>query len=411
MSELIDPEDARRLVLERARPLADEAVPLDDALGRILAADISSAAPVPGFDNSAMDGYAVRAANSAPATGAAPVRLRVVGESRAGHPANVTLGEGEAIAISTGAMLPGGADAVVRVEDTDAADGVVAVLAAVDPGANVRPAGEDIEAGETVLRRGTAVGPAELGVLASVGAERVRCVRRPRVRIVLSGDELAPPGERLAPGQIHDSNAYTLPALAGEAGSELAGAAKVGDDPAATREAIRAGLDADLLVISGGMSVGRHDHVRPALADLGAEEVFWGVALRPGKPTWFGAHPGGALIVGLPGNPVSAVVCFILFARPAILAMQGAAPDRDRTEATLATGYEKRPGRMHAVRCRLRLDSGGWLAEPTGPQGSHILTSMLGADALALVPRDRGTVAAGERVEVELLPRGLRSVR
>jgi molybdopterin molybdotransferase len=401
--ELLDPEEARRLVLERARPLGEEPVAIDEALGRILAEDVVGAEPVPPFDNSAMDGYAVRARDvAAAADGLA--RLRLVGESRAGRPAAVALGAGEAIAISTGAALPGGADAVVRLEDTSLEEDAVAVRAAVEAGANVRRAGEDVEPGEVVLRAGTAIGAAEIGVLASVGATRVRCGRRPRVRLVVSGDELAAPGEPLAAGQIRDANAHTLPALVHRAGAELGGIAKVGDDPEATREAIAAALDGDLAVISGGMSVGRHDHVRPALADLGAEEVFWGVALRPGKPTWFGAHPGGALIVGLPGNPVSAIVCFLLFARPAILAMLGAAPDRDRTTARLAAPYAKRPGRMHAVRCRLRLDAGGWLAEPTGPQGSHILTSMLGADALALIQADRGDLAAGEAVEVELLP-------
>jgi molybdopterin molybdotransferase len=405
MPELIDPEDARRLVIDRVRPLSDEEVALDDALGRVLADDVASAQPVPGFENSAMDGYAVRAVDTAAVEAAAPVHLRIVGESRAGHPAAAAVGEGEAIAISTGAMLPAGADAVVRLEDTEGDGNAFAVRAAAAPGANVRHAGEDIEAGEAVLRGGTTIGPAELGVLASVGAVRVRCARRPRLKLVLSGDELARPGEPLRPGKIHDSNAYTLPALARHAGADLAGEARVGDDPAATREAIRAALDADLVAISGGMSVGRHDHIRPVLAELGAEEVFWGVALRPGKPTWFGAHPGGALVLGLPGNPVSAMVCFLLFARPAILAMQGGRPERDRTTATLAAAYGKRPGRMHAVRCRLRLDPEGWLAEPTGPQASHILTSMLGADALALIPAERGDVAAGERVEIELLPR------
>ncbi len=405
MPELLDVEEARRLVLAQVARLDAEEVSLPEALGRVLARDARSGEPVPGFDNSAMDGYALRAADVREATAASPVRLAVIDESRAGRPADRAVGAGKAIAISTGAMLPAGADAVVRLEDTAASDGAVEIRAAATPGANVRHAGEDVRAGETVLAAGTKLGPAELGVLASIGVDPVASVRRPRAQIVVSGDELAAPLEPLGPGKVRDANGFTLPALVRRSGAVVAGLAYVGDDPAATRDALAAALGADLIVVSGGVSVGRHDHIRPALAEVGVQEVFWGIALRPGKPTWFGVHPGGALVIGVPGNPVSAMVCFLLLARPGILAMLGAAPDRDRTQARLGASYAKRPGRMHAVRCRLRLDSGGWLAEPTGPQGSHILTSMLAADALALIPAERGDVAAGERVEVELLPR------
>ncbi len=402
---LIEFELARRLVLERAAPLAAEDVELDSGLGRVLATDVSGAEPVPGFDNSAMDGFAVRAADTGGARSGAPVRLAVVGESRAGSPSARELAAGEAIAISTGAMLPPGADAVVPVEITQRSDARVEVLAEVEAGRNVRRAGEDVEAGETVLRRGAALGPAELGVLASVGVDPVRCARRPRVSVVVSGDELVAPGEPLGPGQIRDSNAFTLPALVRRCGAECVGAERVGDDAAATRAAIGRALGADLVAISGGVSVGEHDHVRPVLKELGAEQVFWGIALRPGKPTWFGVHSGGALIIGLPGNPVSAMVCFLLLARPALLAMMGATPSRYRSSALLEADYSKRPGRMHAIRCSLELHEDGWHARPTKEQGSHVLTSMLDADALALIPAASGPVDAGDRVEVELLPR------
>jgi molybdopterin molybdotransferase len=399
-------EQARGLVLEHAKPLDAEDVALERALGRVLAIDVSSSEAVPGFDNSAMDGFAVRAADTGGAAPGSPVRLAVIDESRAGNPAARRLSRGKAIAISTGAMLPAGADAVVRVEDTRIADGAVDVMAEVERGRDVRRAGEDIRSGETVLPAGTAIGAAELGVLASVGAQPVRCARRPQVAIVLSGDELVGPDEPLAPGKVRDSNAFTVPALAQACGAEVLSSEKVSDDATATREAIDRALGADLVAISGGMSVGEHDHVRPALAELGAAQVFWGVGIRPGRPTWFGVHPAGSLIVGLPGNPVSAVVCFLLLARPAILAMQGLAPDRHRTRAVLDGGYAKRPGRMHAVRCTLELRQDGWHARPTGEQASHILTSMLGADALALIPAASGPVKAGETVEVELLPEG-----
>ena len=402
--ELIEIEQARRLVLERASPLAAEPVPLRDALGRVLASEVAAPDPVPGFDNSAMDGFAVRAADIADASADAPVSLDVVDESRAGAPASRQVGRGEAIMISTGAMVPDGADAVVRVEDTSAHDGRVDVGVAVEAGRNVRRAGEDVRSGEVVLSPGTPLGPAELGVLASIGCARPSCARRPRVAVLTTGDELREPDEPLRPGGVRNSNAHSVPALVARCGAEVARVEMVPDDPAATRAAIEASLAADVVVLCGGVSVGEHDHVRAALAGLGVDEAFWGVALRPGKPTSFGVHRDGALVFGLPGNPVSAMVTFLLLARPAIEALLGLTVERHRPTAILDEEYAKKPGRTHAVRCRLELRDDGWHARSTGAQGSHVLTSMLGADALAIVPTDSGTVAAGERVEIELLP-------
>jgi molybdopterin molybdotransferase len=401
--KLAEIDDARRAVLERVRPIGSERVPLGEALGRVLAEDVVAPEPVPGFDNSAMDGFAVRAADTHGVQQGAPVRLRLVGESRAGRPAAVAVGSGEAIAISTGAMVPAGADAVVRVEDTAGGDGVVEVLAQAREGANIRRAGEDIAAGERALEAGRAIGAAELGVIASAAKPEVVCAARPRLRVVVSGDELIGAGDASRPGAVRDSNAYTVPALARMAGAAVEGVEHVGDDPAATRSALESALRADVAVVCGGVSVGEHDHVRPALAELGAEEVFWGIALRPGKPTWFGIAGSEALVFGLPGNPVSAMVTFILLARPALLAMQGRDPSAPRATAILEQDYPKKPGRAHAVRCRLRAGPEGWLARPTKEQGSHVLTSMLGADALALIPTASGGVAAGERVAIELL--------
>jgi molybdopterin molybdotransferase len=401
---LLEVDDARRAVLEHVARLGTEQVPLREALGRVLAEDAVAPEAVPGFDNSAMDGFAVRSADTHGAAEGSPTVLRIVGESRAGHPAPAAVAEGEAIAISTGAMVPQGADAVVRVEDTARRDTEVDVRAEVAPGRNIRRAAEDIAVGERVLEAGTLIGPAELGVIASMARTAVTCARRPRVFVVVSGDELIGPGEAMRPGAVRDSNAYTVPALALAAGAELAGVDHVGDDADSTREAIGRALAADVAVVCGGVSVGEHDHVRPALRDLGADEAFWGVALRPGKPTWFGTAPGGGLAFGLPGNPVSAMVTFILFVRPALLAMQGLDPGARRTSASLAQDYAKKPGRAHAVRCRLRQGDEGWLAQPTKEQGSHVLTSMLGADALAILPTESGDVQAGQRVTIELLP-------
>ncbi len=405
-STLIEIDDARRMVLERASALADEPVGLADALGRVLAADVHGADPVPAFDSSAMDGYALRCADVSGAGPHAPVALRVAGESRAGQPSTARLGGEEAIAISTGAVIPEGADAVVAVEQTRSVDGRVEVLAAVVPGDHVRLAGEDIRAGQRVLARGTRLGAAELGVLASLGQAEVSCTRRPRVAVITTGDELVPPGSELTAGAIHDANAYSVPALARQLGAELESLATVPDDAQATRRAIEDALEhADVVVICGGVSVGAHDHVRPSLAALGVDERFWGVALRPGKPTWFGTR-GATLVFGLPGNPVSAMVTFTLFVAPAVNALSGASSGLRRTTATLTRDYAKAPGRAHAVRCHLALSEHGWRAEPTGDQRSHILSSMLGADALALIPTASGDVRAGEQVEVALLPHG-----
>jgi molybdopterin molybdotransferase len=403
-SKLIEIERARDLVLERAAVLEAERVPLHAALGRVLDEDAVSEEPVPGFDNSAMDGFAVRALDTAGAGPGSPVALRDAGESRAGHPAGSALRQGEAIRISTGAPVPVGADAVVRVEDTRCEDGRVLVEAEVVAGRDIRRAGEDIGAGEGVLRRGTRIGPAELGVLASLGLSSVRCHLRPRVRVLTTGDELIEPGEEMPPGGVRNSNAYAIPALAERAGAEVVGVDRVPDDPEATREAIAASLDADVVVICGGVSVGEHDHVKRALAELGVEEAFWGIALKPGKPTWFGSR-GDTLVFGLPGNPVSAMVTFLLLARTALAVLGGGSPERHQTTARLARDYEKRPGRAHAVRCGLELRGDGWHARPTGKQGSHILTSMLGADCLAMIPTGAASLRAGDPVQVELIER------
>ncbi|MCB0827382.1 MAG: molybdopterin molybdotransferase MoeA [Solirubrobacterales bacterium] len=408
---------ARAAVLERARPLGPQTVGLEAALERRLAEAVSSGEPVPGFDNSAMDGYAVRSADTSGSGGRA-ASLAVVGESRAGHAAAVALGPGEAIAISTGAMIPERADAVVRLEDTvregGRSGGTVAELGAGEritigvearPGDNIRRAGEDIASGTEVVAAGTRIGPAEQGVLASVGAAEVSCHRRPRVAVLSSGDELIGPDEPMRPGAVRNSNAFTLSALSRESGAEVVSVRVVPDLPAATRDAIEPALSADLVVVCGGVSVGEHDHVKGALADLGVEQVFWRIALKPGKPTWFGRRDD-TLVFGLPGNPVSAMVTFLLLVRPALVVLGGGRAGGRQTRASLATDLERSPDRTEAVRCRLEQLPKGWVAHPTGPQGSHILTSMLGADGLALLPPGDGIVHAGQPVEVELIGSG-----
>jgi molybdopterin molybdotransferase len=398
---LLPLEDAIDRVLATVAPLDAEEVQLGAALGRVLAEDVAAGEPVPAFANSAMDGFAVRALDVEHACDERPVSLRVTAESRAGAPAEVTLTAGEAVAISTGAALPRGADAVVRLEDVERDDGYVLLRRGARGGQDVRQAGEDVRAGQTVLHAGTWVGAAELGVLGTLGRERVACARRARVAVLVSGDELVAPGQVRGVGAVRDANSFSIPALATLEGADVCDVARVSDDATGTQSAIAAAARAsDVLLISGGVSVGPHDHVRPSLRELGAHEAFWGVALKPGRPTWFGTLDGAA-VFGLPGNPVSAMAAFLLLVRPALARMSGAMRPGRRAAAALCEQLRKPAGRTHAVRCRLRLGRAGVEAQPTGAQGSHILTSMVGAHVLALLPREATVVAAGERVEIE----------
>jgi len=401
---LVEIEHARRMVLARAARLPAEDVPVaSGALDRVLAEDVVATTPVPAFDNSAMDGFAVRAADLRGAAPGRPVRLEVVGESRAGAPAPVALAARQAIAISTGAELPRGADAIVRVEDTLALDGHVEISVERSAGYDVRRAGEDVLAGRTALADGTLLGPCELGVLASLGRTQARCTRRPRVSVLVGGDELLAPGEAMRAGGVRDVSSLTIPALVERAGASVLSTSWIPDDRERARVGIAAALEqVDVCVICAGVSVGTHDHVRDALAGLGAEQVFWGLALKPGRPLWFGTH-GTRIVFGLPGNPVSAVVTFVLLVAPALRALLGLTPQDALATAVLERDYEKPAGRAHAVRCRLTLGEDGWHAEPTGPQGSHVLSSMLDADALALIPTEVTHARAGERVRIEPL--------
>jgi molybdopterin molybdotransferase len=398
VTDLLRIAEARAAVIAAAAPPFEaEPLAVADALGRVLAEDVTALTDVPPFANSAMDGYAVLA-------GPAGRELRVVDESRAGAPAARAVDEGEAIRISTGAPVPAGATSVVPIEQTSENDGAVRLEAEARPHGNIRDAGEDLRAGSRVLAAGTRLGPAELAVAVAAGRADLACARRPRVAVLATGDELVPPGAELEPGQIHNSNAIALAALAAHEGAEVVGATIVADDRAATEAALAGALaDADVVCVSGGVSVGPHDHVKPALDALGVQGIFWGVALKPGKPTWFGTR-GRRLVFGLPGNPVSAMVCFVLFVRSALRALQGTEPLPPRETAALAETVPRGPAREEAVRVRLEGVPGGPpLARPTGPQGSHMLSSLLGADALAFVPPGDTPLPAGSEVAVERL--------
>jgi molybdopterin molybdotransferase len=395
--DLITIEHAREIVLAAVRPLEQEAVAVADALGRVLARDVVARGDVPAFPSSAMDGYAIKA-------GSASRSLTVVAESRAGSPTDAAVTEANAIRVSTGAAVPDGAEAVIRQEDVEEDRGTIRTTAQTVPGGNIRWPGEDLRAGETVLRAGTPLGTAELGAAVAAGAADLVVSRVPRVAILSTGDELRAPGEPLRPGEIHNSNAPMLMALTVRSAAIALTPKRLPDDRAQTEAGLARALDsADVVVVSGGVSVGPHDHVRPALDALGVNERFWGVALQPGKPTWFGERRG-KLVFGLPGNPVSAVVTFTLFVRPALAALQGSHARRRRAEARLGEAVKRNPRREQALRVRLEDHGSSMIATPNGPQGSHLVTSLLGADALAFIPAGDGELAPGTSVTVEYLP-------
>lgn len=393
--------EALAAVLELAVPLPAEERDLDDVLGRVLAAEVAAGEDLPPFANSAMDGFAVRAADVVEASEASSVELRVLADLPAGAVTDVQLGPGQAMRIMTGARMPAGADAVVPVEHTAAAGHVVRVRRPVRAGSNVRQAGEDVRAGEVVLRRGTVLRPAEIGLLAAVGRVRVQVVRAPVVAVVTTGDELVAAGQPLAPGKIRDANLHSLSAQVWAAGAVPAPFPRVPDRREAIQDAlVQAWGSADVVVTNGGVSVGEWDHVKQVLAELGARQVFWGVRQKPGKPMalW---EWNGKLVLGLPGNPVSCMVCFEEYVRPALRRMMGhALLHRPMRTASLVEGFAAEAGdrRTHFVRVAVRELEGRLVATATGPQGSGILSSMVRANALAVIPGESGPVAPGGEV-------------
>lgn len=410
-ASLRDPDAALADVLAGAAPRrAAEAVPLADAAGRVLAEDARARGDVPRDDNSAMDGWVAHSADL-------PGTLPMAGVSRAGVPLGGSLGAGRAARITTGGVLPASAEAadltIVPVErvigdgPVTTPDGVTVIrLPAAAPGAHVRRAGTDLRDGDLVLGAGTRLGAFETGVLAGAGVGRPAVWPRPRVTIVSTGDELVGADtEALAPGQVRDSNSPLLAALLAAAGADVRILARAPDRPADLRALLAAGLDGgatDVLVTTGGVSVGGHDLVKDALAELDVERVFWRVALKPGKPLWFGRHGSGARVVGLPGNPVAVAVCGWLFVVPLIAALSGDPHPRPRSSTARLTGPLDAPdGRTEAVRVRLATDADAvlWATPTDRRQDSYVLSSLRGTDALAMLPPG-ARLAAGDRCEV-----------
>ncbi len=398
--------DAARRILADVRRQPALRVPLDDALDSVLAEDIVSPLDIPAWTNSAMDGYAVRGPDVRGASQAAPVRLRVIEELPAGRFPSRAIGPGESARIFTGAPLPEGADSVIRQEDTDQGRELVAIFKARDIGVNIRKAGEDIRRHETVLPAGAVLGPAQLGVLASLAVAHPLVFRRPRVAILGSGDEIVDvdqPDAILSGRKIASSNTHTLLALVRRAGGEPVNLGIARDTPDSLREHLRRALDCDLLVTSAGISVGEHDYIRTVLDELGAEQRFWKLRMRPGAPVGFGLLRDIPWI-GLPGNPVSTMVTFELFVRPAIRVMCGhRLPFRRARTVRAAEPISLKPKLQHFLRAVVTEGAAGPEARLTGPQGSGILSSMALANALLVIPEGQFETAAGAELSAILL--------
>jgi len=412
---MISVEDALERILNTVHVLEPETRPLLSALGQVLAEDVVAGIDIPPHDNSAMDGFAVLASDTYGAVRQSPVYLNVIGQVAAGYISSIKVSAGKAIRIMTGAPLPGGADAVVQFENTDETrrkkEGqpldTIGILEPASPGLNVRQRGEDIRAGQIVLKKGTLLLPAGIGVLASLGNAAATVIRRPVVSVLSTGDELCTAGKKLQPGQIYDSNTYTIAANIARYGgtAKIIGIGK--DSLAALREKIDEGLSGDMLITSGGVSKGDYDVVKDVLAQMG-KVSFWTVRMKPGKPIAFGTLKAGdgreIPHLGLPGNPVSSMMTFEHFARPAILKMRGVGNHtRPTVLATIDQDIVNDDGRRVYARVHISRAVDGWKASLTGQQGSGILTSMSMANGLAIVPEDCPLARAGDKLKVQLL--------
>ena len=392
--------NAQQCVLDSVRKLDVETVRLEQSLGRVLAVDIRANRDLPPYDVSAMDGYALRSADLA----TLPASLLIIEDIKAGDLPSKTVQAGQCARIMTGAPVPKGADAVIRSEDTQALpDEKVQIKLAVNPCNDIRPQGESMRNGDVVLTAGTEITPGVIGVLATVKCKQLQVYRRPRVAILSTGNELEDMDDPVDPNKIPNSNSYALMAQLQALGIEstLLGIAR--DDPAELAEYLQRGLKFDVLLVSGGTSVGVHDYVRPTIEALGVQMKFWRVAMKPGHPVAFGIA-AKSMVFGLPGNPVSSMVCFEQFVAPALRSMMGHARLYRRTiAARLAHKVQHQPGRTEFIRVVLTRDADGYVANSTGAQGSGMLLSMAQADGLMVVPSASTELAAGEQVTVQLL--------
>jgi molybdopterin molybdotransferase len=407
MQTFIAVEEARQIVLDAAAQhrSTTERMPLVEALGRTLAEPVTSRDTIPPFDNSAMDGFAVRTADFADGT----ATLDVIGEVAAGQVPSVPVRPGTCVRIMTGAPIPDGADAIAPVEWTEEVGGRVRIRRAPEPGQYVRRAGRDVRPGDELVPAGAVVTPPVVGIAATLGYAALDVRVPPRVAVVATGDELVLPGATPGPGQIRDANGPALAAQVVSAGGVVLGPLHARDDRADAHAVLERALDADVVVVSGGVSMGAHDVVRGVLEGLGVAWEFWKVRQRPGKPLAFGTR-GGSLVFGLPGNPVSSAVCFEQYVRPALAARLGRrVVERARVPAVLAEAIRKEAGLHHFVRAVFARDDAGRLtARPTGAQGSNLYSSVVRADGLIHLPEALTDPPPGAPVEVERLPWGTR---
>ncbi|OGW94184.1 MAG: hypothetical protein A3G36_05515 [Omnitrophica bacterium RIFCSPLOWO2_12_FULL_45_13] len=415
---MIKVDNALNIILNDIKTLGKEPVNLTDSLSRVLAEDIYANSDIPGFDNSAMDGYALRAQDTKGASKTDPKILTVIEDLRAGYISRRAINSGQAIRIMTGAVMPKGSDSVVMVEDTERRGAAGAkIFKAVSRKDNVRKRGEDIKKGEMVIAKGTRLNSAHIGLLASLGKAKVLAVRKPKVAILATGDEVVDVGEKLEPGKLRSSNTYTLHSQVLKCGGIPKNLGIAKDKPDMLETKLKAGFDCDMILTSGGVSVGDYDLVKFILAKMGTNIRFWKVAMRPGKPLVFGLvsaakRAGSAMnyggkgipIFGLPGNPVSSMITFEVFVKPAILKMEGdnglAAKDVD---AVLEENITKKKGLRYFLRAITRWEDGTYFTRTTGPQGSGILKSMALANSLIVLPEEEENIEKGVKVKVRFL--------
>jgi molybdopterin molybdotransferase len=400
---MISADQALQIVLENVAALGVERVPILEGLGRVLGEEIRSSRDIPGFDNSAMDGFAVRVADLAKASEASPVKLSIIETVGAGQMPTRRVGAGEAARTMTGAPIAEGADAIIPVERTRGSGDVVEFLAAVENGGFIRPRGEDLRLGELVIAAGKILTPADLGTIASVNRAMVEVIRRPRVAIVATGDELVDVDQAPVGAQVVNSSAYALAGAVRDAGADAVILKVARDDAREIRERLAEAMTFDAVLSTGGVSVGQFDHVKGALDELGMRQLFHGVAQKPGRPLKFGTV-GYRPIFGLPGNPVSTLVCFYLYARPALLKMGGRRRvGLPRVIARCGVDIKISKDLTEFVRVRLERDANGYVATPTGSQGSGILSSLSRADGLLIGPSAETILKAGAQATVLLL--------
>jgi molybdopterin molybdotransferase len=400
---MITVEEALEKILSHIQSLGFEKVTILEAMGRVIAEDIYAKRDIPPLDNSGMDGYAVRWEDIQHASNHRPIRLEVVEDLPAGSISEKTLERGQAIRIMTGAPIPKGADTVIPVEDTKKEEGWVLILNEAPLGEHIRRAGEDVKKGVRVISAGDLIRPAEIGMLASLGRSFVSVYQRPLVAILCTGDELVDVDEGLDEVKIVSSNSYTLAAQVKDCGAIPIQLGIAKDRKEEIKEKLHQGIRADVLLSSAGVSVGDYDFVKDVLTDLGMKMIFWKVAMKPGRPLAFGIIQGKP-VFGLPGNPVSSMVSFEQFVRPSLLKMMGHRQlFRPMIEAILKGDIRKKPGRRHYIRASVSFERDRYFVTITGDQGSGILTSMVKANGLVIIPEDREDVKAGEKVKVQLL--------